>query len=533
MIFRAIKVLIITFFITTNGYSQNGLDSLYLELASVKNDTNKVNTLNSISWEYRTINAIKALKFNKEALALATKLNYSYGIACTYDILGTIYRYGCDNINALKNYFKALELYDKTSDQNSIGNVYNYIGHIYNDIGEYEKSLEYYEKAYNIFMDINYYEGLAFTSNNIGITYKAQGNDSIALHYYEKAFEMNKKINRSKGMGYASMNIGIIFMENQESLLAKDYYQKSLNLMLKSKDPKGLALIYINISTVFLNLQQADSAYHYLSKAMSITKKHSLLNEKKEVLYLLSNVYYNRENYKKAYNELTEYLHIKDSLFSITISNKVLELERQFAFEQNIKNQEYEIAENSKQLKINKLQIYILLLSIFLLIIITAVVIYRKIEKIKNINASLKSKNNDLSNLAMYILQKNNLIMDFRKQLIILQKKLKAESNNVEVVDEIINSLIFKIAISKDIEEFRDTLRELSEEFYSKLDKSFPDLTDKEKQLATLLRIDLTSKQIAVIFDISPDSVDKNRYRLRKKIGLIKDENISSFFKQI
>ena len=55
----------------------------------------------------------------------------------------------------------------------------------------------------------------------------------------------------------------------------------------------------------------------------------------------------------------------------------------------------------------------------------------------------------------------------------------------------------------------------------------------EEKQLATLLRLNLSSKQIAIILGISSDSVDMNRYRLRKKIGLNSGDNLLEYFSKI
>ncbi|NJO90451.1 MAG: LuxR family transcriptional regulator, partial [Chloroflexia bacterium] len=69
--------------------------------------------------------------------------------------------------------------------------------------------------------------------------------------------------------------------------------------------------------------------------------------------------------------------------------------------------------------------------------------------------------------------------------------------------------------------------------FYEKLELKTPGLTEKEKQLATLLRLNFTSKQIAIILNITSESVDINRYRLRKKIALNQGRNLSAYFGSI
>lgn len=59
--------------------------------------------------------------------------------------------------------------------------------------------------------------------------------------------------------------------------------------------------------------------------------------------------------------------------------------------------------------------------------------------------------------------------------------------------------------------------------FFEELKQRFPDLTPNEIKLCAYIRIGMSSKQIAQMLNLSPESVNKNRYRLRKKLGLEKD----------
>jgi len=60
---------------------------------------------------------------------------------------------------------------------------------------------------------------------------------------------------------------------------------------------------------------------------------------------------------------------------------------------------------------------------------------------------------------------------------------------------------------------------------------NFPSMTNNEKRLASLLRLDLSSKQIASILNISPKSVEVNRYRLRKKLKVDPKINLTDFIR--
>ena len=69
--------------------------------------------------------------------------------------------------------------------------------------------------------------------------------------------------------------------------------------------------------------------------------------------------------------------------------------------------------------------------------------------------------------------------------------------------------------------------------FFLKLNDKFPKLTKNDKRLCSLLRLKLTSKEIATIQNISPSSVDITRHRLRKKLNITADVNLSDFLNKI
>ena len=68
----------------------------------------------------------------------------------------------------------------------------------------------------------------------------------------------------------------------------------------------------------------------------------------------------------------------------------------------------------------------------------------------------------------------------------------------------------------------------LNSEFIGKLQAVYPSLTKNEQRLASLLRIGMSSKEISLILSVEPKSVDMARYRLRRKMNMASDEDLSS-----
>ena len=90
-----------------------------------------------------------------------------------------------------------------------------------------------------------------------------------------------------------------------------------------------------------------------------------------------------------------------------------------------------------------------------------------------------------------------------------------------------------QLSITQERDQFEQYVADVYEAFFIRLTDQYPDLSESEKRLAALLRINLSSKEIAAVINISPKSVDMNRYRLRKKMKLSTVENLTEVLQQI
>ena len=102
-----------------------------------------------------------------------------------------------------------------------------------------------------------------------------------------------------------------------------------------------------------------------------------------------------------------------------------------------------------------------------------------------------------------------------------------------QILKETITLLKQKNSFNNDIDSIYSRAEELHAGFYEKLNTEFPELSATDKKLMMLLRIGLSSKEIASLFNISTKSVEISRYRLRKKLQLQKDTSLIDFCKNI
>lgn len=90
-----------------------------------------------------------------------------------------------------------------------------------------------------------------------------------------------------------------------------------------------------------------------------------------------------------------------------------------------------------------------------------------------------------------------------------------------------------KMSFAREKETFYGEVEQIHKDFKMKLETSFPGLSDQEKKLATLIRLNLSNKEIATLLSISPKSVEVSRYRLKRKLGLEKEDNLLQFINTI
>jgi ligand-binding sensor domain-containing protein/DNA-binding CsgD family transcriptional regulator len=138
----------------------------------------------------------------------------------------------------------------------------------------------------------------------------------------------------------------------------------------------------------------------------------------------------------------------------------------------------------------------------------------------------LQSKSSEVAGKSLSIAKQSEMIEN-------IQSILDTE-HNVDVLKKEIKKAIKINAINKhEWETFETNLNQMHNEFIIALSKKFLNLTPKDIKLCIYLKMNLTSKEIAPMMNISYRGVELHRYRLRKKLGLVQEENLSKFLLSI
>jgi DNA-binding CsgD family transcriptional regulator len=152
----------------------------------------------------------------------------------------------------------------------------------------------------------------------------------------------------------------------------------------------------------------------------------------------------------------------------------------------------------------------------------------KEIIKIKNeqLQEEFRSKSNELAASTLSIIRKNELLSKVKEQLIANIE----DRNSIKPIIRIIDK---NITQNDDWEMFMEAFNNADRKFLKKLKKEHPNLSPNDVRLCAYLRLNLSSKEIAPLLNISVRSVEIKRYRLRKKMGLLHDDNLVDYIMQL
>ncbi len=154
-----------------------------------------------------------------------------------------------------------------------------------------------------------------------------------------------------------------------------------------------------------------------------------------------------------------------------------------------------------------------------------------QIENERN-SAELENKSKELASIVMKISYSNELINRTRSQLMKVLSNMVHEQSKKQV-QKLVSNLEQELNSQEDWKQFEVHFDKVHENFIQYLRGSYPSLTHKDLKLAAYLRMNLSTKEIAQLFNLSPRGVETSRYRLRKKMDLDRDANLTDFLLSI
>ena len=146
----------------------------------------------------------------------------------------------------------------------------------------------------------------------------------------------------------------------------------------------------------------------------------------------------------------------------------------------------------------------------------------------EKLEAEIRFKNQELASATMHLVQKGEMLVSISETL----NQILEKSTNPEVkreIQQLLNLLNFDQQLDEDWEQFAFHFDQVHVDFLKRVREKYPQLSPNDHKLCAYLRMNLTTKEIAPLMNISVRGVEASRYRLRKRANLPNDAHLNDF----
>ena len=472
-------------------------------------------------------------------------------LAENYTHLAKIYSSIKNNETALECIKKSLTISKAIDAYWETGESYEFMFAHYFDEKQYALAQKYIDSAQTMYAKAENVQGIQFLAKYRAEIYLKQNKPDLAIPIYDALLQLDKK----DGVAY--------ILTEGYTFLSKAYTNKNkYKLAAKYLDSARVqASISENLShRISIASQQAKiyKSRKQLSRGIlelqTILKNENIdfFQESKKDLYKeLSELYALNNDPKNALLSSNEHYRIKDSLRAILQKNKFNVIQSEFNYNElsaKLEARDAQLQASKAEQKRARDNTYFTFSVLGLIVLFFLISFYRqkKLNTIKRENLMAKQevlsikqealdtqvafKNKQITDFAIHISEKNELL-----------EKIKIKLKQVKVINDthkaVVNDTIH--FINNDIDQNREKIQlyqqvnQTNDSFRAKIEQLYTNLNDKEKKVATMLRLGQPSKQIALQLGISAASVDNYRYNLRKKMEIPKGHSLKDFINKI
>lgn len=436
------------------------------------------------------------------------------------------------------------------------GKIYSLMGVVYCSLTDYNTAIDYNDKATSLFKTIGDSASIAASYNNRGIIHYSLDEFNIAEQFLLRALKINRSLKLIKEVAANLNNLALYKGDYKEKL---DFINEAIVINKNLNAQWALGENFNNLGKQYFYAKEYDNALEALSKAEDIASSIGAKDLISDNYEYLSWVYAAKGDYRKAYESLNELRRLNRERQS---SNKLRSIE------QDISNKRFqkqkaasEKIEQDYEIELLRLNIFILVVVFLLLIAISIFLTkwYRRKRLMELMNArylleqserqvaelkvrqqeleletaqdTLINKRKEITAFAIFLQSRNELLDKIRDM--IKKGYRMSESEMVKHLKKLNLFIAQYQSTDKDSSTVLMNVEERNQEFLHRLTNHHPNLTEGEKNLALLLCINLSTKEISLLTGKNPKTINMNRYRLRKSLNLSSNDSLTEYIQNI
>ncbi|MGQ1910150.1 LuxR C-terminal-related transcriptional regulator [Marinifilum sp. RC60d5] len=483
----------------------------------------------------------KAINHYQNALQIAKKENDIFKISYILQNLGLCYDIAGDLKKGVDMIFDGIKFFIEKEDTKATAKAYQQLGRLMIKWHNYKDADKYLHKAIKLHKHEGLYTQTTIDYVNLSISKIQQQDKDSSAFYLDILKKISTKYDIKNAISsyYLSKSYTYLHFENNPEKALKTITKgNQIASQINSKALKtyGQKLL----GEYYLSIHNSTQAKNHFITAWKNHSKLSMIKDQVEIAKALSQTYSNINktdsalfflkkadslNYKLHHREDVLLLYKKDNDFAIQMA----------------KREKDKLTKENKKLfnRIILIRTFYILLS---LLVISLLMIYIR-KRNKKLKLEIHTKTSEhkklikQSEIDKSTIEKTQLLIEKKENIISeLKEKLLSNKSDFESKEEFNEAqalLNTKLATEEDWEKYMQLFTKRNPCFIPELKKRYPALTRNEHKIFTLLKLGLSTREMAGILMISPSSVNTARYRLRKKLNLKANEKLEDVIEDL
>ncbi len=517
---------------------------------------NKARSLMNLSIGYRNKADYKtAIKYIEQALALHQKDKNEVGVAMAYGELASNYTYMLDYDKSIELLLKSIKILKAEKNTKQLVAIKQKLANTYLAKENYKFAIDLYRECLVEFKQIGMTKNYCLTQMNLGEALIHINDLQGAKRSLSEAVTGLEQFGDKEMMGICYSKIGNLENELGDYPKAVASFQKAIDYLAPSGSNRVVRIAgeYINLLNRKKNYQKSLEVITRVEKL----KKFKSANIQDRMVYknAVADTYKATDNDKEAIKAYQQTIAIMDTIAAQEQKGAVEEIQAKFQTElQREKNVALEannkVLQSTMKSEQNMMILYILVsIAIIVLILLLLRGYWLKAKLQKEELRSVESEKNMIKQQHQYEQELTNaqkeVIEEKQRELTSTALRMANYQDSInQIIDKCDSNIYNKVGdVKKELQslikqkdywkQFETRFNSLHPEFSTTLTNRYGKLTKNDVEFCSLLKLNLSNKEIASLLQISHESAITKKYRIKKKMDIHDDADFEKMLMEI
>ena len=460
---------------------------------------------------------------NKEALLWSLK------------VLGSAYLDLGQQEKALAEFLNGLKIAEDTGNKIEVASFLNAIGNSYRKYKDSKSAIDYLERALELSKSIDDNSLPKQIFPNLALAYDMADQKEKSIDLFKSVLSDFKLTTYDSSKIYTNIARSYIRMHLYDS--AQKYLDLGTPLRQRIGSPNHNAYAYKEYATLYTETNQFDKSITYGELVREIGEELENSGHLEDAYRNLREAYYGAKDYKKSTEYGKKYIKVFWKRYNSEKRRIITEMDTKYQTVQKeneiVKLEAQKAKDQKTKTQLAGAIVLIMLITAFVLILFkNSIEKQKSAKKMAETQLSLNKKElqvkeQQLSHFVQVIQEKNNIVEQLENQITL---SAACENEKLATIDKLTKTIILT---EDDWLEFKSIFENVYDNFFTKVRSLQPSITSSEMRLTALMKLNLSTKEISNLLGISPDSVTKTKYRVKKKLALEDTRELEEFVQTI